>query len=191
MSMELSGKKVAVLLESDYYEPEIFYYDMRWAEEGIELDYLTRLWGQDELVFTGHEFRAPKAVRMSFEELGDRIEEYSAIIVPSGMVSDRLRYTEDIAALAPATEFLIDAFSRPGLIKGFICHALWLVSAAPELVRGRRVTCHNNLLGDVRNMGAVYCDEDVVIDGDLITARTGGHANVFARAIIDQMRATD
>ena len=62
---------------------------------------------------------------------------------------------------------------------------MWLVSAAPELVRERPVVCHNNLIGDIRNMGAVYTNQDVVIDGDLVTARTGGHCHQFARAIID------
>ena len=70
-------------------------------------------------------------------------------------------------------------------MKGIICHGLWLVAAAPELVRGRPVTCHNNLIGDARNMGARYTDQDVVVDGDLVTARTGGHCHLFARAIID------
>ena len=46
---------------------------------------------------------------------------------------------------------------------------MWLVAPAPELVRGRRVVAHNNLLGDVKNMGAVFVDEDVVVDGDLVT----------------------
>jgi protease I len=62
---------------------------------------------------------------------------------------------------------------------------MWLVSPVPELVRGRRVVAHVNLLGDVRNMGALYTDEDVVVDGDLVTGRTGGHCHQFARRIID------
>jgi protease I len=66
---------------------------------------------------------------------------------------------------------------------------MWLVAPAPELVRGRRVTAHNNLHGDVRNMGAVYVDADVVDDGDLITGRTGAQAADFARTIIDRLVA--
>ena len=44
---------------------------------------------------------------------------------------------------------------------------------------------HNNLVGDARNMGAIYTDQDVVVDGDLVTGRTGGHCHQFARQIID------
>ena len=39
-------KKVGVLIEGDFYEKEIFYYEHRFAEEGIELHFLSRLWGQ-------------------------------------------------------------------------------------------------------------------------------------------------
>ena len=56
--MSLHGKKVGILIESDYYEPEIWYYQHRFAEEGIELHFLTRLWGQPMLEFLGHEHRA-------------------------------------------------------------------------------------------------------------------------------------
>ena len=117
----------------------------------------------------------------------EMLEDYAAIIVPSGMVSDRLRYTDDLNTLPPATEFLKRAFSRKGLLKGIICHGMWLVAPAPELVQGRTVVAHNNLYGDVKNMGAIYTDQDVVVDGDLVTGRTGGHCHLFARKIIDML----
>ena len=79
------------------------------------------------------------------------------------------------------------AFAKPNLIKGIICHGMWLLSRTPELVRGRNVTCHPNLLGDVQNMGARYVDDDVVIDGDLVTGRTGAQAGAFAKAILDRV----
>ena len=184
--MSLEGKKVAVLVESDYYEPEIWYYQRRFAEEGAEVHFLTRLWGQDSIIFKGHEWQVPFECNESFEGLDDEeLRSYDAVIVPSGMVADRLRYTEDIAKLPPATEFLKRAFAEPGILKGIICHGMWLAAPAPELVRGRRVVAHNNLLGDVKNMGATYVDEDVVVDGDLVTGRTGGHCHVFARKIIE------
>jgi hypothetical protein len=52
---------------------------------------------------------------------------------------------------------------------------------ATELVRGRRLVCHNNLIGDAKAYGAIYVNEDVVVDGDLITGRSGGHAHLFAK----------
>jgi protease I len=182
----LAGTKVAVLVESDYFEPEIFYYQRRFAEEGVELHLMTRLWGNDSITFTGHEWKIPLSVNESFEGLSDeQLREYAAVIVPSGMVADRLRYTEDVTKIPPATQFLGRAFAEPGILKGIICHGMWLVAPTPELVRGRKITLHNNLLGDGRNMGAEYVDADVVVDGDLVTGRTGMHAHLFARRIID------
>jgi protease I len=184
--------KIGVLIEGDFYEKEIFYYEHRFPEEGFELHFLSRLWGNASLTFQGHEYRAPFVCSESFENMSDaELRSYSAIIVPSGIVSDRLRYTERLDTLPPAVTFLKRAFAERGILKGIICHGMWLVSPVPELVRGRRVVAHVNLLGDVRNMGAIYTDEDVVVDGDLVTARTGGHCHQFARRIIDLLRTRE
>ena len=188
--MRAQGKKVGILMESDFYEKEIFYYEHRFPEEGIELHFLSRLWGQPRLTFTGHEWKVPFEVSESFEDMSDEeLRSYDAIIVPSAMVSDRLRYTEDVNRLPPACEFLKRAFAEPEIIKGIICHGLWLTSPIVEVVRGRPLTCHNNLIGDARNYGAIYQDKDVFVDRDLVTGRTGGHCHLFARTIIDMLAA--
>lgn len=188
--MRLAGHRIAVLIESDFYEHEIWYYGYRFPEEGAEVHFLSRLWGQPTLTFTGHEYKAPFVCERSFEHMDDAtLRSYSAVIVPSAFVADRLRYTDDVAQLPPATAFLQRAFAEPQIVKGIICHGLWLLSRTPELVRGREVTCHPNLYGDAQNMGARYVDRDVVIDGDLVTGRTGAQAGAFARAVIDRVAA--
>lgn len=188
--MRLKGKKIAILIESDYYEHEIWYYHYRFPEEGAELHFLTRLWGQPRLTFTGHEYRAPFECSESFEGLSDaQLRSYAAVIVPSGIVSDRLRYNDNPREPSPATAFLKRAFAEKSVLKGIVCHGMWLVSIAPELVRGRKITCHNNLYGDVVNMGANYADADVVVDGDLVTGRTGAQVGLFAAKIIEVLAA--
>jgi len=182
--------KIGVLLEADYYEKEIFYYEHRFPEDGFDLHFLSRLWGQTVLTFIGHEWKVPFEVRESFENMSDEeLRSYSAIIVPSGIVADRLRYTEDVNKIPPATEFLKRVFAEKQIIKGIICHGMWLVAPATELVRGRRVVVHNNLIGDAKAYGAIYVDQDVVVDGDLVTGRTGAHCHLFARKIIDMLSA--
>jgi protease I len=186
--VSLSGNKVGILLESDFYENEIHYYQHRFPEEDIELHFLTRLWGQPSITFQGHEYHIPIECNESFEGMSESdLGSYSAIIVPSGIVADRLRYTEDVSKIPPATEFLARAFANNSIIKGIICHGIWLCAPMPELVKGRQLTCHNNLIGDARAYGAKYVDEDLVVDGDLVTARTGGHCHLFARKIIELM----
>lgn len=184
----LTGKRIGILLENDYVEEEIAYYRRRFSEEGAEVVLLTRLWGQPSLTFTGHEQRAPLTVDGDLEAM-DYVElsRLSALVVPSGMVADRLRYSEDVDRPAPAVDLMRRAFRIPHLIKAFSCHGLLLVTAAPDLVRGRPVACHNNLVGDVRNMGAQYVDQDVMDDGDLVTSRTVDHCHHLARTLIDRL----
>jgi protease I len=178
--------RIAVLLESDFLEAEIFYYRHRFAEAGFEVHFLSRLWGADSITFYGHEFRAPFTVTESLQDVSDAdLRAYDAVIVPSGMVADRLRYSERPRDLSPATDFLRRAFAEPAVTKGVICHGMWLLAKVPETVRGRPVTCHNNLVGDIDNMGAVYTDRDVVVDGDLVTGRSGDLCHLFAARLIE------
>lgn len=189
-STNMQKKKVGVFIESDFYENEIFYYKYRFAEEGIELHFLTRLWGQDKITFQGHEYKVPMECWESFENMSDEeLNSYSAFIIPSGMVSDRLRYTEDVTKLPPAVEFLKRIFANKNIIKGIICHGLWLCAPATELIKGRKLVCHNNLIGDAKAYGAIYTDQDLVVDGDLVTARAGDYAHLFAREIIKQINS--
>ncbi len=186
---------VGILMEGDYYEPEIWYYRHRFAEENIEVHFLSRMWGQSSEImaagFKGHEYKIPFDGHIqSFENMDNSdISSYSAIIIPAGMVADRLRFTEDINKLPPASEFIKKVFKNNRVIKGIICHGLCLLAPVPELVKGRRIVTHNNLLGDAKNMGAVYVDQDVVVDEDLVTGRTGGHCHLFARKIIDMINS--
>ncbi|OGK11165.1 MAG: thiamine biosynthesis protein ThiJ [Candidatus Riflebacteria bacterium GWC2_50_8] len=182
-------KKVGILFESDFYENEIFYYQHRFPEDDIQLNFLTRLWGNESLTFKGHEYHVPMECRGSFENMSDEeLNSYGAIIVPAGMVADRLRWTEDVKKLPPATEFLARAFANKKIIKGIICHGLWLVAPKTELVKGRRLTCHNNLIGDAKAYGAEYVNEDLVVDKDLVTARSGGHCHLMAKKIIEMIK---
>ncbi|HAE41237.1 MAG TPA: thiamine biosynthesis protein ThiJ [Candidatus Riflebacteria bacterium] len=181
--------KVGILFETDFYENEIFYYQHRFQEEEIELHFMSRLWGNPSLTFKGHEYQVKIDCNESFENLTDKeLAAFSAIIVPAGMVADRLRYTEDVNKIPPATQFLARAFANKKIIKGIICHGLWLTAPMPELVRGRRMTCHNNLIGDAKAYGVNYVNEDLVVDGDLVSARTGGHCHLLARQIISMIK---
>ena len=185
--MMLSGKKIGILIESDFFEPEIFYYQRRFPEEGAEVVFMSRLWGQDALTFQGHEFRAPFYCDSSFEGLSDAdLRSFDALIVPSGMVSDRLRYSPDpINEVAPAATLLERAFAEPSVLKGIICHGMWLAAPIAHVVKGRSAVVHNNLYGDAQNMGINYVNEDVVVDNDLVTGREGGVCHLFAHKIIE------
>jgi protease I len=62
---------------------------------------------------------------------------------------------------------------------------MWLAAPIAHVVKGRNAVVHNNLYGDAQNMGINYVNEDVVVDGDLVTGREGGVCHLFAHKIID------
>ena len=74
-----------------------------------------------------------------------------------GKIARSGRFTK----LPPACVFLQKVFARKDIVKGVICHGLWLFSPVAELVKGRKMTVHNNLLGDAKNYGVEYVDADV------------------------------
>ena len=183
------GKKIGILLENRFIEREVFFYQSFFEAEGYEVVFLTRLWGQPRLTFKGLEYQAEATADHSFEELSDaELAQYAAIIAPAGYVADYLLYTEQPGDVSPACRFLERVMAKPEILKGFICHSLWLSGPIKDSFAGRQVTCHNNILSHVRNAGIGYVDQDVVVDGDLITARTGGHHAVFAKAILEKLR---
>src|SRR4051794_27924140 len=91
----LHGRRIAILMESDFVEPEIHYYERRFAEEGAEVHFLTRLWGNSSLTFTEHEWRAPFTVHRDFEDVDDEeLRSFSAGICPSRIGSPPLPPTD-------------------------------------------------------------------------------------------------
>ena len=118
------------------------------------------------------------------------INEYAAVIMAANYTSVRLRYFEPPAGqpispeqtrTAPAVQFFAKAMANPKIIKGLLCHGLWLLTPIPELLKGRRVICHEVVLADIANAGAVYVPSptNIVVDGDMVTGRSGGDVNAF------------
>ena len=181
--------KIGIFIENRFIDKEIIYYLNRFADDGFEAVLFTRLWGQTELTFKGMELGMEVTSRVSFEELTDgELSEYAAIIMPAGYVADYLLYSEKPKEVSPAAAFVKKIMSDPKIVKGFICHALWIASPIKEVFAGRVVTCHNNIIAHVENAGMTYVDSDIEVDGDLITARTGGDFGAFAKTIIDNIK---
>lgn len=181
-------KKIGILIENRFIEKEIFYYQSRFEEEHFNTVFLTRLWGQKQLKFKGLEFNAEFTAENSFEEINDKdLEDYAAIIMPAGYVADYLLYSEKAGDISPAAKFIERVMKNKKIIKGFICHSLWIASPIKEVFSNRVVTCHNNIISHVKNAGMIYVDKDINIDNDLITARTGTHYPLLVKKIIESI----
>jgi protease I len=182
-------KTIGILVENRFIDQEIIYYQHRFAEEGFEVRFLTRLWGQPSLSFTGMELGMKLHVDASFETIDDAgLSSYAAFIIPAGYVADMLRYAEKPGDIAPAVAFVKRLMGHSEIVKCAICHSLWIFDPIPDTIAGRKITCHNNIIGSVRNAGGHYVDQDVVIDRDLVTVRTGGMFAKLAHTLIEQLR---
>jgi len=91
-------------------------------------------------------------------------DDYAALLLPGGVING-----DFIRADADAVAF-VKAFFEAGKPVAAICHAPWVLAEA-DVVRGRRMTSWPSLQTDLRNAGADWVDEEVVVDGNLVTSR--------------------
>jgi protease I len=111
------------------------------------------------------------------------VDDYDALILPGGAVNpDTLR--QDSAAVAFVREFV-----ESGKPVGVICRGPWTLVEA-DVVRGRTLTSYPSIRTDIRNAGGTVVDEEVVIDGNLISSRNPGDLPAFCRALVAQFAST-
>ncbi len=203
----LAGKKIAILVESEYIPVEIRTYLQRFAEYGATVDLMSRLWGNASIRFVstvGEAGREPETLEVSIDFDTVALADYAAVIMAANYTSVRLRYTDppatgaDAAASArsaPAVRFFRHAMQNPAIVKAAPCHALWLLTPNPDLLAGRRITCNPVVLADVVNAGAAYVPppagtewhDQVVVDGDLVTSAAAATEAQCAR-LVDAVR---
>jgi protease I len=107
------------------------------------------------------------------------VDDYDALLLPGGTVNpDNLRLNRDAVGF-------VKAFASSGKPIAAICHGPWTLLEA-DAVRGRRMTSWPSLQTDLRNAGADWVDEEVVVDGQLITSRKPADLPAFCAVIVEQ-----
>jgi protease I len=111
--------------------------------------------------------------------VGDADESaYDAIVLPGGVANpDFLRMNRDAVRFTRA-------FFAAGKPVAAICHAPWTLVEA-DVVRGRRMTSYPSLKTDLRNAGADWVDEEVVVDRGLVTSRRPDDLPAFDATLIE------
>jgi protease I len=105
---------------------------------------------------------------------------YDALVLPGGVANpDALRLDDDAVA------FVRD-FLESGRPVAAICHAPWTLVEA-DVVRGRRLTSWPSLQTDLRNAGAEWVDEEVVVDRNLVTSRKPDDLAAFNAALLEAL----
>jgi putative intracellular protease/amidase len=197
----LSGLKVAILVESQYIQAEIDIYRKRFAELGASVDLLAHLYGKTQLTLVSEVEEVgqkPTTLDVSLDVAEARVDDYAAVVMSANYTSVRLRHFESSqgrpldptqARTAPAVRFYARAMRDKQIIKGALCHGLWILTPAPDLLAGRRVICHDVVLSDVVNAGGIYTHSEsgVVVDDDLVTGRSYHEAAAMVDAIADQI----
>jgi len=168
--MRLKGKKVALLAENSYQEMELWAPYYRLKEEGADVKVVGA--GGAKSYTSKHGY--PVNVDVQAEDVSAK--DFDGVVIPGGYAPDMMRRSKAMVQLVK------DAFSA-GKPVAAICHAGWMLCSAGVL-KGKTATCFHSIKDDVINAGARYVDEEVVVDGNLITSRFPADLPAFCREIV-------
>lgn len=176
MAGKLIGKKVAILV-ADGFEQE----EMTAPREALEeVGAITHLISPNADSVKGWkhtEWGDIFDVDVSLEKA--KANDYQALLLPGGVINpDKLRWNKD------AVDF-VKHFVRDGKPIAAICHGPWTLIEAGA-VKGRTMTSWSSLKTDLRNAGATWVDEEVVVDNGLVTSRKPDDIPAFNKKMIEE-----
>ena len=170
--MSSKRRKIAILVENDYQELELHYPRLRLIEAGFEV----RVLGAGEDVYHSGKGYAVKA---DADVANVDADDFDAVVIPGGMAPDKMRQHKAMV------EFVrrLSGQQKP---VAWICHAGWMAVSA-DIIRSRRVTSFASIRDDMVNAGGEWMDEEVVVDGHLISSRVPDDLPAFCRALLEQL----
>jgi protease I len=181
MAGELNGMKVAVLATDGVEQVEL---DRPWQaleEAGAEPELVSLESGTItayDHIDKGGTRNVDAMVSSADPDL------YGALVLPGGVINgDFVRADSDAVAF-------VTSFFDAGKPVAAICHAPWVLIEA-GVVKGRRMTSWPSLQTDLRNAGAEWVDEEVVVDGNLTTSRNPDDLDAFSAAIVEEFARQD
>jgi protease I len=171
----LSGKKVAIVATDYFEESELLEPLKALKEAGAIVEVIAPHDGEIKglkHVDPGQSVKVDKTL----DEADPN--DYDAAVFPGGAINaDALRMEQK------ARDFITKIMDEQGKPTAVICHAPWLLVSA-RLARGKRLTSFFTIQDDMRNAGADWVDEEVVLDGNLITSRKPDDLPAFTDALI-------
>ena len=164
-------KTIGVFVDDVYEDLELWYPRIRLEELGWKVIVAGPEAGR---VYTGkHGY--PCRADAAYPALDAR--NLDALLVPGGFAPDRIR--RDRVALQ-----LVRDMHGAGKLIAFICHAGWVLISA-GILRGKRATSTAGIRDDMINAGAVWVDEPLVVDGNLVSSRTPADLPAFGKGMVD------
>jgi protease I len=170
VAMELTGRRIAILVDTAYQEMEVWYPYYRLQEAGAECVFVGAEAGKTYASKVGY----PVTSQLSYDVVN--VNDFDGVVVPGGYAPDHIRRH------AKANQFVHDLDAQGKLVAS-ICHGPWVLCSA-GILKGRRATCFFAIKDDVVNAGALYEDAEVVVDHNLVTSRKPEDLPAFCRAAI-------
>jgi len=174
--MTLDGKRIAFLATDGVEEAE--YVEPREAVEkaGATAELISIKSGSIQSM--DHTEKS-KAYPVDREVTGANAGDYDGLVLPGGVHNpDQLRTNKDAVAF-------VKAFADAGKPIAVICHGPWTLVEA-DAVRGRTLTSFPSVRTDLVNAGATWVDEEVHVDGNLISSRNPGDIPAFNKTIVEK-----
>jgi len=167
--MRLKGKKVAILAENMYQEMELWVPYYRLKEEGADV----KVVAPEKKTYTS-KLGYPVNADVAAAEVSSK--DFDGVVIPGG-------YAPDMMRRYPAMLKLVKDCFAEGKPVAAICHAGWVPISA-GILKGKTATCFFAIKDDMINAGAKYVDEEVVVDGNLITSRKPDDLPAFCRELV-------
>ncbi len=173
---QLHGKKVAILVADGFEQVELTEPKAALEAAGAQTQIVSpkpgevKGWQHTEW---GDKFTVDVALGKA------NPSDYDALLLPGGVINpDKLRV--DQAALA-----FIRAFFDASKPVAAICHGPWtLINAG--VIKGRTVTSYHSIQVDLKNAGATWVDQEVVVDNGLVTSRNPDDIPAFNRKMVEE-----
>ncbi|HKK29940.1 MAG TPA: type 1 glutamine amidotransferase domain-containing protein [Alphaproteobacteria bacterium] len=177
MSKSLEGKKVAILATNWFEQSELTEPKTALEEAGATVDVVSPERG--EIKGARHDQPGDTVcVDKPLEEA--RPEDYDALMLPGGVFNpDQLRTQEAVLSF-------VRHFFEAAKPVGAICHGPQVLISA-GVVRGRTMTSYPSIRVDLSNAGAEVVDQEVVVDGNLITSRRPDDLPAFNKSLINEI----
>lgn len=168
--MTLENECLAVLVEDQYEDQELWYPVLRLREAGAAVVIV----GPE----AGKTYRSKHGYPVTSDKSASEVDasSFDGVVIPGGYAPDRMRRHESMV-------LLVRQMFEAGKVVAAICHGGWMLCSAGILV-GKEATSFSAIKDDMINAGAKWVDHEVVQDRNLITSRTPDDLPAFMRTIV-------
>ena len=157
-----------------YEDIELLWPLYRLKEAGFSVD----LVGTDKNTTYKGQHGVPTTSQLASSDI--KADDYDAVVIPGGYSPDKMRACQ-------ATKDFVKAMNDRKKIVAAVCHGPWMIASTCD-IKGKDITSYHTIKDDLINAGANYKDEEVVVDGNIITSRNPNDLIAFTSKIIEKLK---